>query len=60
MSLVNELAAIAKTTTNVNELALIDSVQKALFGAPLETLGQELSEEQAQIWQEIVNRVKGG
>lgn len=57
MSLADELATLAKTKSDAGELALIDTVQRALFGAPLESLGQGLSGEQAQIWQEIVSKL---
>jgi hypothetical protein len=55
MSLADELAAMAKASADAGELALIDTVQQALFGAPIESLGQELSGAGAQIWQEIVS-----
>ena len=58
MSLADELAAMAKTSADAGDLALIDNVQRALFGTPLESLGQELSEPEAQVWQEIVRQLR--
>ena len=58
MSLLDTLAGMAKDYANPGEQALIDIVQKALFGTPPESLERELPEEQAHIWQEIVRRVK--
>ena len=58
MSLADELANIAKASADADELALIETVQRALFGAPLESLGQELSGAQAQVWQEIVRQLR--
>jgi hypothetical protein len=55
MSLADELAAMAKASADGGALALIDTVQRALFGAPLESLGQGLSGAQAQVWQEILS-----
>ena len=57
MSLADELAAMAKASTDSGELTLIATVQRALFGAPLESLGQELSGAQAQVWQEIISKL---
>jgi hypothetical protein len=57
MSLANELATLAKASADAGALALIDTVQRALFGAPVESLGQDLPEMQAQVWQEIVRNL---
>ncbi len=40
------------------KISLLDAFQQALFGTPLESLEHGLLESQAQIWQEIVRRVK--
>jgi tetratricopeptide (TPR) repeat protein len=60
MSLADELAALAKSSADAGALALIDTVQRALFGAPIESLGQDLPEMQAQVWQEIAHSAKTG
>lgn len=58
MSLLDALADMAKIVSDSGGQAHVETIQKALFGEPLETLGQELPIEQAQVWQEIVHRVK--
>ncbi len=48
--MLDALVGLARNASNTGEQALLETLQKALFGVPLESLGRELPAEKSQIW----------